>query len=405
MMKGIGPEPRALVPERRDVRRGDALVTFERDGGRVTRLHLDTGGGHVVLKKKAGGSDCDVTATAKGCHVVQAAPVVSPDREQTIDKLHRLTGVEAAQSGRRTRCSSRKRSCPPHPRGLDFGAVVGSRTEAGRDDFRSATGRAASRCPGRPSSRSAGRRGSHAIYLVIGVVERDGGTLYCTVLFFAPDGTYLGKHRKIMPTASERLVWGFGDGSTLPVFDTPLGRARRGDLLGELPAADARDDVREGHRDSTARRRRTRATRGSRVDAAHRGRGAMLRAVVQPVQPPARLSRGLSRRFGDDPDTVIIARRQLHRRSRSARFSPGRTRRAKRFWSPRSIARRSSAASSTSTSSATTRRPDIFQLHVDERPKRPVTTERAESVQTDEMSAPRRPCSTVGLTAGSGTGC
>jgi nitrilase len=65
---------------------------------------------------------------------------------------------------------------------------------------------------------------AHGVYLVVGVVERDGGTLYCCVLFFAPDGRYLGKHRKIMPTASERLVWGFGDGSTMPVFDTPLGK-------------------------------------------------------------------------------------------------------------------------------------------------------------------------------------
>jgi nitrilase len=59
--------------------------------------------------------------------------------------------------------------------------------------------------------------------LVLGVVERDGGTLYCTVLFFSPDG-YLGKHRKLIPTAAEWIMWGFGDGSTLPVFDTPLGR-------------------------------------------------------------------------------------------------------------------------------------------------------------------------------------
>jgi nitrilase len=48
--------------------------------------------------------------------------------------------------------------------------------------------------------------------------------LYCTVLFFGPDGRYLGKHRKLMPTGSERLVWGFGDGSTLPVMDTDVGR-------------------------------------------------------------------------------------------------------------------------------------------------------------------------------------
>ena len=62
-----------------------------------------------------------------------------------------------------------------------------------------------------------------SIHLVIGVVEREAGTLYCTALFLSPGG-YLGKHRKVMPTAAERLVWGFGDASTLPVFDTPYGR-------------------------------------------------------------------------------------------------------------------------------------------------------------------------------------
>lgn len=66
------------------------------------------------------------------------------------------------------------------------------------------------------------------VYLVMGVIERDsessGGTLYCSVLFFGPDGTLLGKHRKLKPTASERIIWGEGDGSTLPVLDTPYGK-------------------------------------------------------------------------------------------------------------------------------------------------------------------------------------
>src|SRR6202007_1083018 len=60
--------------------------------------------------------------------------------------------------------------------------------------------------------------------LVVGVIERAGGTLYCTALFFGPDGQLMGKHRKLMPTAAERVAWGQGDGSTMPVFQTPIGR-------------------------------------------------------------------------------------------------------------------------------------------------------------------------------------
>jgi nitrilase len=64
------------------------------------------------------------------------------------------------------------------------------------------------------------------VYLVIGVEEREahGATIYNATLYFGPDGTLLGKHRKLMPTGSERTVWGMGDGSTLPVIDTPYGR-------------------------------------------------------------------------------------------------------------------------------------------------------------------------------------
>jgi nitrilase len=101
--------------------------------------------------------------------------------------------------------------------------VVGSRSEAGRDDFRRYWASSVE-VPG-PGVEFLGKTArDHKIFLVIGVVERDQGTLYCTVLFFGPDGGYLGKHRKVMPTASERLIWGFGDGSTLPVLQTPLGK-------------------------------------------------------------------------------------------------------------------------------------------------------------------------------------
>ncbi len=63
-------------------------------------------------------------------------------------------------------------------------------------------------------------------YVVIGVDEREayGSTIYNTLLYFGPDGRLLNKHRKLMPTGSERTVWGMGDGSTLEVLPTALGR-------------------------------------------------------------------------------------------------------------------------------------------------------------------------------------
>jgi len=110
-----------------------------------------------------------------------------------------------------------------YPKGLDFGARVGMRSSEGRDDFRRYW-ESAINVPGPVTDALAASARNNNIYLVIGVIERDIGTLYCTVLFFASDGRLLGKHRKLMPTAMERLIWGFGDGSTLPVFETPLGK-------------------------------------------------------------------------------------------------------------------------------------------------------------------------------------
>ncbi|MDR6192915.1 nitrilase [Agrobacterium pusense] len=110
-----------------------------------------------------------------------------------------------------------------YPKGLDFGARIGTRTAAGRDDFLRYW-RSAIDVPGPETERIGSFAKKMKAHLVVGVIERDGATLYCTALFFGPDGALLGKHRKLMPTASERLVWGQGDGSTIPVLDTTIGK-------------------------------------------------------------------------------------------------------------------------------------------------------------------------------------
>ena len=152
--------------------------------------------------------------------VVQAASVAF-DRELTLKKAAALSAESASKGARLVVFPEAFVSA--YPRGLDFGAVVGNRTEEGRRDFQRYWESSVD-VPGPAVDQLGCIARTNGIYLVMGVIEREGGTLYCTVLFFAPDGTYLGKHRKLMPTASERLVWGFGDGSTLPVYDTPLGK-------------------------------------------------------------------------------------------------------------------------------------------------------------------------------------
>ena len=63
---------------------------------------------------------------------------------------------------------------------------------------------------------------------VVGVHERDGSfsraTLYNTLVTIGPDGSILNRHRKLVPTNPERMVWGMGDGSGLRTVDTPFGR-------------------------------------------------------------------------------------------------------------------------------------------------------------------------------------
>jgi len=152
--------------------------------------------------------------------VVQAAPIAF-DVARTLEKTRDLVSDVRRRGARLALFPEAFVSA--YPRGLGFGATVGSRTPEGREQFRMYWDSAID-VPGPHVGTLGALARDNDMHLVIGVVERAGGTLYCTVLFFGPDGRYLAKHRKLMPTGSERLIWGFGDGSTMPVVETPLGR-------------------------------------------------------------------------------------------------------------------------------------------------------------------------------------
>ena len=110
-----------------------------------------------------------------------------------------------------------------YPKGADFGARVGYRTPAGREAFLKYW-REAIEVPG-PQTEALGELARNTgAALVVGVIERDTTTLYCTALFFSAHGELAGKHRKLVPTAMERLIWGQGDGSTLYAMQTDVGR-------------------------------------------------------------------------------------------------------------------------------------------------------------------------------------
>ena len=82
--------------------------------------------------------------------------------------------------------------------------------------------------PGDATRRLCDAAREKGVFIVMGVNERNteasGGSLYNTLLFINPEGHLVGRHRKLIPTGGERLVWGQGDGSTLQVYDTPIGK-------------------------------------------------------------------------------------------------------------------------------------------------------------------------------------
>ncbi|MFQ5564693.1 MAG: carbon-nitrogen hydrolase family protein [Parvularculaceae bacterium] len=157
--------------------------------------------------------------------VVQAGSILF-DTPATMEKFSDLL-ADAARSGAKLAVFP-EAFIGGYPKGNHFGAPVGSRSPEGRDLYRRYF-ESAIDVPGQETEVIAGLAKDHAIDIVVGVIERageneGGGTLYCTALCFSADGRLLGKRRKLMPTAAERVIWGMGDGSTLGVFGAPSGR-------------------------------------------------------------------------------------------------------------------------------------------------------------------------------------
>jgi nitrilase len=154
--------------------------------------------------------------------VVQAAPVLF-DLEGSLEKVRHWTALAAGEGA--TLVLFPEVFLSGYPRGLSFGTVVGSRSAEGRADWLHYY-KSAVKVPGPATDILADIARNFRVTLVIGVTEtgESGGTLFCTLLYFGPDGQLLHRHRKIKPTAAERIIWGEGQGDDLLVLDTPSGR-------------------------------------------------------------------------------------------------------------------------------------------------------------------------------------
>ena len=154
--------------------------------------------------------------------VVQHSPVFF-DKKASLKKLAELTEENAA-SGCKLLVFPES-FIPGYPRGFDFGATVGNRTDAGRDLFLEYSKQSVD-VSSSDIQFLEGISKKYKVYLVVGVTEKEvsSGSLYCSMLFISPDTGLMGVHRKIKPTGTERLIWAEGSGDSLVTFETSIGR-------------------------------------------------------------------------------------------------------------------------------------------------------------------------------------
>ncbi|WP_282076162.1 carbon-nitrogen hydrolase family protein [Maribacter aquivivus] len=154
--------------------------------------------------------------------LIQDSPVFF-DKEKTIQKIESLVKTHARQG-----CELivfPESFIPGYPRGFSFGAVVGSRTEEGRKIYTEYHKNSLD-IEGEELQRLVKLAKTEKVYLVIGITEKqsNNGSLFCSMLYISPTDGFLGVHRKIKPTGSERIIWSEDDGKSLVSFDTKIGK-------------------------------------------------------------------------------------------------------------------------------------------------------------------------------------
>jgi nitrilase len=149
----------------------------------------------------------------------QVEPVIF-DREATLDKLASVAAEVAAEGSQLVLFPETFVPAYPSSRWAHALAVWG---EGGKEVW-ARLARASVTVPSAETERIGSVAKQHGLVLAVGVNELDGGTLYNTLLVFTPDGRLALRHRKLMPTNHERMVWGLGDGEGLETIETDLGR-------------------------------------------------------------------------------------------------------------------------------------------------------------------------------------
>ena len=154
--------------------------------------------------------------------VVQATPALF-DIDKTVQII--ISWIEKAANEGCQLLLFPESFIPCYPRGLNFDAVIGKRTDKSRSQWLEYWENSISTASQHIAVIS-GVIKKHGLYVALGVTEKEdtGNTLHCSLLYFDDKGNLIGKHRKLKPTGLERYIWGESDGSTLVSFDTTIGK-------------------------------------------------------------------------------------------------------------------------------------------------------------------------------------